>query len=460
MKLYNTMSRTIEAFAPLKKDKVNLYVCGLTVYSQPHIGNWVVYIYWDILRRVLEHNNYTVNHIQNITDVGHLTSDEDAGEDKMLASALSEGKTAWEVAEKYIAIAEKEASLLGLKKPTYTPRATEYIVQQLTFVQQLQDMGYTYAIEDGIYFDTSKLNDYGKLARLDIEGLEFGARVAASGKKNPTDFALWKFSPKDQKRDMEWDSPYGKGFPGWHLECSTLIHELLGDTIDIHVGGIDHIPVHHTNEIAQSESLTKKPLAKYWLHANHIKVDGKKMSKSLGNIYTLQDIIDRGISLQAFKLMVLSKHYQTEGNFTFEILEAAHNRLHRWQEIIDLRWQENDSINRDSKDELDTSKIIENLENDLNTVGAISSIESVLAAASSMKNNHTILTKTMHLIKDLLGIDLEKPDITDTQRQLLNRRNNAREQKDWQLSDKLRDELSGYGIGVRDEKNHSTWYRL
>ena len=293
MKLYNTMSRQVEEFKPQKDGEVTIYTCGLTVYSQPHIGNWVVYIYWDVLQRTLEQSGYSVNRIQNITDVGHLTSDEDAGEDKMLASALKEGKTAWEIAEKYIKIAEEEANSLGLIKPNLV-RTTDYIEQQIDFVRRLEEKGYTYSLNDGVYFDTSKLNNYGKLARLDIQGLQFGARVGDTGKKNPTDFALWKFSPKDQKRDMEWESPWGIGFPGWHLECSAIILELLGETIDIHNGGIDHIPVHHTNEIAQSETLTGKPLSKYWVHANHIKVDGQKMSKSLGNIYTLKEILDHG----------------------------------------------------------------------------------------------------------------------------------------------------------------------
>jgi len=299
MKFYNTLSRKTEDLVPLNDKKVTLYACGLTVYSQPHIGNWVAYIYWDLLVRTLRASGYEVEHVQNITDVGHLTSDEDAGEDKMLAGALKEGLTAWEVADKYIKIADDEAyGHLGLLRPTHMPRATAYIKQQIAFVSELEAKGFTYALKDGVYFDTSKLKDYGKLAKLDIEGLQFGARVADTGKKNPTDFAVWKFSLEGQKRDMEWESPWGPGFPGWHLECSVMARELLGDTIDIHTGGIDHIPVHHTNEIAQSEAVTDKPLANMWLHANHIKVDGKKMSKSLGNIYTLKDITEKDLMLR------------------------------------------------------------------------------------------------------------------------------------------------------------------
>src|ERR1700741_1715224 len=300
MKLHNTLSRTIDDIQPLEGNKIKLYTCGLTVYSQPHIGNWVAYIYWDVLVRTLKDAGYDVTHVQNITDVGHLTSDEDAGEDKMLKGALTEGLTAWQVAEKYIAIADNEAyNKLGLLRPDHMPRATEYIPQQIAFVEELEKKGFTYVIADGVYFDTSKLNNYGELARLDIKGLQFGARVANTGKKNPTDFAVWKFSDPSEKRDMEWESPWGKGFPGWHLECSVMARELLGDQIDIHTGGIDHIPVHHTNEIAQTEAVTGRQFSKYWVHANHIKVNGEKMSKSLGNIYTLQDILDKGGVLDA-----------------------------------------------------------------------------------------------------------------------------------------------------------------
>ncbi|MCA9329993.1 cysteine--tRNA ligase, partial [Candidatus Saccharibacteria bacterium] len=343
MKLFNTLTRDTQDFKPLNGRNVKMYACGLTVYSQPHIGNWVAYIYWDILVSTLRASNFKVDHVQNITDVGHLTSDEDAGEDKMLKGALREGITAWQVAEKYINIANQEAyDLLKLSKPTHMPRATEYIHQQKMFVEDLGRKGYTYSINDGIYYDTSKFKNYSKLARLDIDGLQFGARVADTGKKNPTDFAVWKYSNSNEKRDMEWDSPENiarKGFPGWHLECSVMARELLGDQIDIHTGGIDHIPVHHTNEIAQTEALTGKTFSQFWVHANHLKVDGTKISKSLNNGYTLQDLIKRGYDLQAFKLLVLSKHYRTEGNFTWEILDSAQNRLNNWRTAIDILWQ-------------------------------------------------------------------------------------------------------------------------
>ena len=313
MKLYDTLSRSVKEVRPLSPKTVKLYTCGLTVYSQPHIGNWLPYIYWDVLVRTLRASGYVVEHTQNITDVGHLTSDDDDGEDKMEKGAKREGLTAWDVAEKYIAIADKEAKQLNLLPPDHLVRATSMIDQQVHFAQALNAKGYLYKIEgDGMYFDTAKLSDYGKLAQLDVSGLEAGARVSVAGKRNITDFAVWKFSPKNSKRDMEWESPWGLGFPGWHLECSVIARETLGDQLDIHAGGIDHIPVHHTNEIAQTETVTGKTFSQFWVHNNHLKVDGSKMAKSTGNIYTLQTIIDRGYSLDAFKLFALGKHYTTE----------------------------------------------------------------------------------------------------------------------------------------------------
>ncbi len=463
MKLYNTLTRKTEEFKTLEDKKVKLYTCGLTVYSQPHIGNWVAYIYWDILVRTLKASGYEVERVQNITDVGHLTSDEDAGEDKMLKGALKEGLTAWEVAEKYIKVADREAfELLGLLHPEHMPRATEYIPQQIDFVKTLEEKGFTYVIEDGVYFDTSKLENYGELARLDIEGLQFGARVEDTGKKNPTDFAVWKFSKPGEKRDMEWDSPWGMGFPGWHLECSVMAREILGDTIDIHTGGIDHIPVHHTNEIAQTEAVTGKKFSNFWIHANHIKVDGTKMSKSLGNIHTLQDILDKGFGLQAFKLVVLSKHYRTEGNFTWEILEAAQNRLRNWQASADLRWQPlevgswlNNSLNMDI--------LKKAFKDDLNTPLGISTISGLMAQLEERKiNSEDIgsLNSYLSYVNDLSGINLLKPDITDEQKQLIKNREDAREAKDWAKSDELRDELKEQGIEVKDTPNGTIWSRI
>ena len=453
VRLHNTLTRNVDELAPLDDNKISLYTCGLTVYSQPHIGNWVSYIYWDILVRTLRASGHDVTRVQNITDVGHLTSDEDAGEDKMLKGALREGLTAWHVAEKYIGIADDEAyNQLGLIRPDHMPRATEYIPQQIEFVKELEANGYTYTIDDGVYFDTSKLDDYGKLARLDISGLQFGARVADTGKKNPTDFAVWKFSnpPLDsgEKRDMEWESPWGTGFPGWHLECSVMARELLGDQIDIHTGGIDHIPVHHTNEIAQTEAMTGKQFSNVWVHANHIKVDGTKMSKSLGNIYTLQDIKDKGFDLDAFKLFVLSKRYSTEGNFTWENLEAAQNRLNNWRAVGDLRWQ------GAGDGEIETGLLVR-LQDDLDTPSVLARIDE-LFSSEQPSGLHQLLDE----IRDLLGISLHRDDITDAQKALIKEREAARDAKDWAKSDELRDALAEQGIAIRDTPGGTVWSHL
>ncbi len=468
MKLYNTLGRKTEEFKPLEGKKVKMYACGLTVYSQPHIGNWVAYIYWDTLVRTLRASGYEVDHVQNITDVGHLTSDEDAGEDKMLKSALQEGITAWDVAEKYIKIADHEAvELLGLLRPKHMPRATEYIQQQIDFVKALEEKGYTYQIADGVYFDTSKLKNYGELARLDIKGLQFGARVEDTGKKNPTDFAVWKFSDPTEKRDMEWDSPWGKGFPGWHLECSVMARELLGDQIDIHTGGIDHIPVHHTNEIAQTEAVTGSRFSQFWIHANHIKVNGTKMSKSLGNIITLDDIQGKGYDIEAFKLLVLSKHYRTEGNFTWENLKAAQNRLNEIRAWADLRHQpsantmptELDELFRDTK-----AAMLEAAQNDLNTPGALIALGKLMDYMSNIpipgvEGKYT--EGTLHFIDDLLGLHLgHRPDITDAQKQLIKEREAAREAKDWPKSDKLRSKLEQDGVEIKDTSHGTVWNRI
>lgn len=472
MKLYNTLTRTKEEFKPLG-DTVKIYTCGLTVYSQPHIGNWTGYIYWDVLIRLLKHQDYAVERTQNITDVGHLTDDGDDGEDKMEKGAKREGLTAWDVAKKYSLVAEHEAyELLKLTRPDHLAPATDYIEAQIAFAKGLDDRGFTYVIPgDGLYFDTSKLDSYGDLARLDIEGLEAGARVKTEGKKNPTDFAIWKFSPTNSKRDMEWDSPWGVGFPGWHLECSVIARETLGDQIDIHTGGVDHIPVHHTNEIAQTESLTGAQFSRFWLHNNHIKADGQKMSKSLGNIYTLSDITDRGFSPMAFKLATLEKHYRTEGNFTWDILAAAHNRLRSWRNYAGLRHQTHDTLENDEhKDEKDDfvslhaakRALVETLADDLDTPGALTLIDRTFSEIDHTpldRVHRASLVSFLELIDELLGLELmaSTPDISDDAKRLIIERVQLRAQNDYAGSDRIRDELATIRITVKDTPSGTTW---
>lgn len=475
MKLHNTLTGSVDTLQPLTAGRIKLYTCGLTVYSQPHIGNWLGYIYWDVLIRTLGAEGYAVERTQNITDVGHLTSDDDNGEDKMEKGAQAEGVTAWDIAKKYSEIAEHEGyELLGLLRPDHLVAATSLIEKQIEFTQKLDESGFLYEIPgDGMYFDTSKLDDYGKLARLDIAGLKGGVRVAVDGKKHITDFAVWKFSPTESKRDMEWESPWGIGFPGWHLECSVIARETLGDQIDIHTGGIDHIPVHHTNEIAQTEAVTGNQFSQIWMHNNHIKVDGKKISKSLGNIYTLQDIIDRAYALDAFKLMTLGKHYRTEGNFSWDILEAAHNRLQRWRNMAALRWQIHDTLQDDDAKDTDhdangpllagTHAAAERLSDDLDTPGALSAIEQafdVLEQVPLSSIQHSALTQLLEWIDETLGLRLIEttPDIPDEAKKLILERQRAREQKDWEASDTIRDELKAtFSIDVLDRPSGPVW---
>lgn len=474
MKLHNTMSGHIDELRPLNDGMVTLYTCGLTVYGQPHIGNWIGYIYWDVLVRTLRADGYRVVRTQNITDVGHLVSDDDSGEDKMEKGARAEGLTAWDVAAKFTAIAEQESHSLGLIAPDHLVTATSCIDEQIAFAKELDTRGYLYRTDDGMYFDTSKLSDYGKLARLDIDGLQAGARVDMAGKRNPTDFAVWKFSPPDTQRDMEWDRPWGKGVPGWHLECSVIARTTLGDRIDIHAGGIDHIPVHHTNEIAQTESLTGQPFATIWIHNNHLKVDGQKMAKSLGNIYTLADLSARGYETSDFRMFALGKHYQTEGNFTWDNLAAAHNRLQRWRDMAALRWQTHDTLaDDDAKDTRhDVNAVLlaaphaaqEALTNDLDTPGALITIERAFDEIDLSPINtlqHDALAQLVTWIDDILGLNLaaSTPDITDEQKRLIIERRRARDEKDWTRSDALRDELASQGVVIRDTPSRTIWSR-
>jgi len=471
MKLFNTLTRQKEKLDTSKPIKI--YSCGLTVYNQPHIGNWTGYIYWDVLVRLLRYQDVKVEVAQNITDVGHLVSDEDSGEDKMEKGARREGLTAWEVAEKYIKIADHEAyDLLNLTRPDHLERATDYIDQQIDIVRQLEEKGFTYEIpNDGIYFDTSKLKNYGELARLDIAGLKAGARVKNTGKRNITDFAVWKFSPTNAERDMEWDSPWGKGFPGWHLECTAIALNTLGEEIDIHTGGIDHIPVHHTNEIAQTDGLLGKQVVKTWIHNNHIKVDGRKMSKSLGNFYTLSDITGRGFSPMDFKLLILEKHYQTEGNFSWDILASAHNHLHNWRNYAGLRHQTHDTLDNDEeKDEIDGNlsfhaakqAVIEALNDNLDTPQAISLIDQAFSKLDNqplVKIHRSSLVNFLETIDELFGLKLleSTPDISDKSKQLILKRHQARDQGDWKTSDDIRNELAKERITVKDTPSGTTW---
>lgn len=471
LKLHNTLTRTTDEFTAQHDAAVTLYTCGPTVYSEPHIGNWVAYIRWDTLVRTLKACGYDVTRVMNITDVGHLTSDADDGEDKMEKGARREGVTAWEVAERYTNRFLEGMTALNLLPPEHLTKATEHIAEQIELVKTLEDKGYTYGTSDGIYYDTSKFPTYADFARLDLKALQEGARVEANKeKKNPTDFALWKFSPEGAKRDMEWDSPWGKGFPGWHLECSAMAMKYLGETLDIHTGGIDHIPVHHTNEIAQSEAVTGKRFANYWLHCAHLLSNGTKLSKSLNNSFTLSDLVERGFSALDFRMFILQSQYRTETNFTFDNLAAAHNRLRRWRDIASLRWQIHATLAPDSEKQAQANSImlsaphavLEALTNDLSTPEALVAVEQAFDAVETTAIDilsHDALVALIEWIDDVLGLDLaaNTPDITDEQKQLILQRERAREAGDWNQSDTLRDTLQAQGITLKDTNKRTIW---
>lgn len=461
MKLYNTASRKLETFTPLSDMEVRLYTCGPTVYSEPLIGNWVAYLRWDILVRVLQANDYHVRRVMNITDVGHLVSDADEGEDKMEKGARREGISAWEVADRYTNRFLEGMTRLNLLPPEILAKATEHIDEQIALITKLEENGHTYRIDDGIYFDTATFPAYAQFARLDLNAMKAGARVTHNAAKhNPSDFALWKFSPTDSRRDMEWDSPWGKGFPGWHIECSAMALKYLGETIDIHTGGIDHIPVHHTNEIAQSEAATNKQFARFWLHSNFLLVNGAKISKSLENGYTLDDIVERGFTPTEFRMFVLQSHYRSESNFTWENLEAAANRLAHWKAVACLRHQLPGQTPGTDAQEHRTS-VLNALNDDLATPEALVVVESILdsfetdAHASSNE-----LESVLSMIEDMLGIDLrsETPDLPHEQKQLIEQRNRARNEKDWRRSDEIREQLAALGVGLNDRADGTRWY--
>ena len=330
LKLFNTLTRKIEEFKAINPPYVGYYSCGPTVYDFAHIGHARTYIFADILQRVLEYDNFTVKRVMNITDVGHLTSDADSGEDKMERGASREKKSVWEIAKFYTEDFFKMLELLNIKKPQIITRATDYIPQMIKLVATLEKKGFTYKTEDGVYFDTKQFRDYGKLTGMNFTDLEAsikaGARIElVKGKKNVTDFALWKLTPRGVKRQMEWDSPWGRGFPGWHLECSAMGMDKLGESFDIHTGGVDHIQIHHTNEIAQSEAASGKAFVRYWLHAGHLTIDGQKMSKSLNNFLRVADLIRKGYNPLALRYLFLQASYRKEMNFTWESMEAAGN---------------------------------------------------------------------------------------------------------------------------------------
>lgn len=465
MKLYNTLTRKVEEVNPLNPPEVTIYTCGPTVYDYAHVGHWFNYVRMDTLVRTLRLSGLNPKWVLNVTDVGHLVSDADEGEDKLEKGAKREGKSAWEIADFYTQDFLNGMDELNISTPDYMPKATEHINEQIELIKRLQEKGYTYKIDDGIYFDTGKFAGYAAFAGLDLDEQQEGARIAINPqKKNQSDFALWKFSPKDRKRDMEWDSPWGKGFPGWHIECSAMSMKYLGETLDIHTGGIDHIPVHHTNEIAQSESATGKRFANMWMHSNHVTIKGEKISKSLGNTIRLQDVIERGITPMALRLHVLESHYRSHSTFSWESLEAAQNRLKDIQAFADLRWQAHDSA-VPLIDFFGFKKAMtEALENDLKTPEALATLSEIEQLAQANLINASQLSEFndfLSFLDEALGLGLNaSADINPEQKQSIAEREKARANKDWNTSDKLRDELLRQGIRLRDTPAGTVWARV
>jgi cysteinyl-tRNA synthetase len=480
IKLYNTLTRETEEFVPNNPREVKIYTCGPTVYSYQHIGNYTAYIYWDILIRTLNLQDYKVKRVLNITDVGHLSSDGDIGEDKMEKGARAEGKTVWEVAEFFGDDFMKNFRELCLIEPSNITKATDYIEADLDLIRILKSKGFTYETSDGIYYDTSKFSHYADFAHIDLASLKAGARVEFNEeKRGVADFALWKFVKPEEDHAMQWLTPGDlldrddpaedtiMGYPGWHIECSSIIKAELGDTIDIHTGGIDHVPVHHTNEIAQSEAANNKPLSNFWLHNNFITIDGQKISKSLGNTYTFNDIKNRGFSHMDFKMWALQGHFQSERAFTFDNLEAASRRLLSWRNTAALRHQINDTVVRDNDKNtnllLVPEMILDALNDNLNTPKALAIIDEVFTKLgnSNLSNiSRRSLTRLLEFIDSSLGIDLIKlsPDISEDAKKLIMERRRARDNKDFEGSDRLRAEIEEREkIALRDSMNRTTW---
>ena len=454
--LYNTLTRKKEVFKPLFEDYVGLYTCGPTVYNYAHIGNLRTYIFEDILKRVLKYNNYTVKHVMNITDVGHLTGDRDMGEDKLEKGAEREGKSAYKIADYYTQTFQQDMKHLNLVFPDIWCKATDTIPEQIALIQTLEEKGYTYPTKDGIYFDTSKFSDYTKLSHQNLESLQEGARVEVNQeKRNATDFALWKLSPKDVKRQMEWDSPWGVGFPGWHIECSAMSMKYLGDHLDIHCGGTDHIDVHHTNEIAQSEAATGKPFFTYWMHGAFLNIaGGKKMAKSAGNFLTITStLIDKKIDPLAYRYAAFLTHYRNPMEYTDESIQAAQNGLrHLQNQVRAIRSSASKTagskVNQSLKD-----KFLEALNDDLNMPRAMAVVQETLKSDLDADAKLAVILD----FDRVLGFNLDRIETEETVpeavTQKMAERQKAREDKNWALSDQLRDEILEMGYRVQDSKD-------
>ena len=450
LKLYNTLSRQKEVFKPIDDKAVRIYTCGPTVYYYAHIGNLRSYLFMDNLRRVLKYNDYELQHAMNITDVGHLVSDADEGEDKMMKAARRENKDPYEIAEFYMNRFLEDLEKLNVSRPEIICRATEHIKDMEEYVQKIIENGYAYETKDTIYFDTSKLDKYGVLSNIKIDEQKAGARVEFDDEKiNVTDFALWIKAPENHI--MKWDTFWGKCYPGWHIECSAMSRKYLGELFDIHTGGIDHIPIHHENEIAQSKGYSGHIPANWWMHCEFLLVDGGKMSKSLNNIYTLEDLKNKGFSPLDYKMFTFTSHYRNKLNFTWESLESAKTALFRLKDGYQKHAEGSEDVDDSVINEYET-KFHEAINDDLNMPQAMSVVWDVIKNPIKSKKFAELLRK----FDQVLGVKIDEKEEIELPKEIediIEDRKQARTDKDWNKSDELRDKLFDLGYVVKDTKN-------
>ncbi len=448
----NTLSGKVEEFKPITPNKVGMYNCGPTVYGKVHIGNMRAYVFADLIKNVLTYNNYNVHQVINITDVGHLVSDSDEGADKVEEQAKKENLNAVEVTQKYTEYFYKKLDELNIDRSTIEfPKASDHITEQLEIIKTLEQKGFTYITSDGVYFDTSKFPAYGELGHINIKGLQEGARVEANDeKRNITDFALWKFSK--ESRQQEWQSPWGVGFPGWHIECSAMASKYLGNTFDIHTGGVDHIPTHHQNEIAQSTAAHDAPLSNYWLHVNHITIDGQKISKSIGNTVYVEDLEKMNISPLAYKYWLYTSHYSTLSNFTVEAVQASQTALHKLKSFLLSIEENNGKVIDEYK-----NNFLERINNDLDTAKAIALIWTLLKDENHSKEDiKATIIDFDSVLKLNLNIPIESSDdIPEEIKVLATKRQDARLAKDFALADALREKIQESGYIINEGANGS-----
>ena len=455
IRFYNTLTQEKENFEPITKGETGLYACGPTVYNFAHIGNLRTYIFNDILRRVLKFNGFKLNHVMNITDVGHLTSDADEGEDKMREGAKRENKSVWEIAKFYEDSFFSDILSLNIQKPEIVCRATDHINDMINMEKKIEENGYAYSAGGNLYMDTSKVEDYGKLARLKIKDLQHGARAEIDiNKKNPSDFVLWFTKSKFGDQDMKWESPWGTGYPGWHIECCAMSSKYLGEQFDIHTGGIDHIPVHHTNEIAQAEAaFGKKPWVKYWLHGEFLVMDKGKMSKSSGKFLTLQNLVDKGYDPIAYRFLCLGANYRKQLMFSWEAMEGASQGYRSLKNRISELKKNEISYDGENRKDYYLKKFKEFVNDDMNIPQALALLNNMIK--DNMLGSVEKLEITEHF-DQVLGLKLlekENAEIPDDVLSLVEEREKARGEKDYELSDKYRDMIREKGFEVKDTKS-------